>query len=325
MLPSILRLFCLLLLVGIATNSKADVVRLPTDLSQVSFVEVAKNILVLHGLQQMPDAGNKGLISNSGIVLTKTGVVLVDSGGSYEIGRLIVDQVKKITDQPIIAVFNSHIHGDHWLGNAAIREAYPSAKIYAHKKTIERLISGEAESWRDIINDMVGPKNRGPGLVLPDAALGGGETIPLGGMSFKTHHTGHAHTDGDIMVEVPDQRLLFTGDIVEFGRLVSSDVPRDFDVKGQIKAIKYMLELPVDTFVPGHGETGGKEIPLAALRFLEILYSSVKKNYDAGLQDYEMKAKVEADLAEFRDWFNFDQLGKMISFVYQQVEFADFK
>ena len=316
---------CLAMVLGYLSSVSADEIRLPSNLGQVAFKKVAKGIYVLHGLQQLPNAENKGLISNSGIVLTDNGVVVVDSGGNYEIGRLIVDRIKRLTDKPIIAVFNSHIHGDHWLGNSAIQEAYPNARFYAHKRAIERLRDGEAENWRSIIDGMVGQdKGHHPELVLPDKALEGGEDFSIDGTKLKLHHTGHAHTDSDIMVEVPAQRLLFTGDIVEYGRLVSSDVPQDFDAKGQIQAIKYLLELPVDIFVPGHGETGGREIPLAALRFLEKLYSSVKTNYDAGLQDYEMKEKVVADLKEFEDWFNFDEIGRMISFVYQQVEFNDF-
>lgn len=304
---------------------RADEVKLPTDLKQVTFTNVAERIFVLHGLQQMPNSGNNGLISNTGVILTDSGVVVIDSGGSHAIGRLIIDKIRKLTDKPIIAVFNSHIHGDHWLGNSAIREVYPKVRIYAHKMAIQRLKGGEAENWRNIINGMVGNRTPGSDFVLPNAALEGGEAINIGGTDLKVHHTGHAHTDSDIMVEVSDQRLLFTGDIVEYGRLVSSDVPQDFDAKGQIAAIKYMLELPVEIFVPGHGRTGDKEIPLAALRFLEILYASVKKHYDAGLQDYEMKDKVISDLKDFSNWFNFDQIGKMISFVYQQVEFSYFE
>jgi glyoxylase-like metal-dependent hydrolase (beta-lactamase superfamily II) len=321
----ILRCFCLVFLLASPSALKADAVTLPADLSQVAFVEVAKNIYVLHGLQQLPNQGNKGLISNTGIVVTDIGVVLVDSGGSYAVGRLIVDRVKKITSKPIVAVFNSHIHGDHWLGNAAIREAFPKAKIFAHKNAVKRLNAGAAENWQSIMRGMVGNKEKEPALVLPNVALDGSEAMTFGGVKIQSHHTGHAHTDGDIMIEVPDRRLLFTGDIVEYGRLVSSDVPQDFDAKGQIAAIKYILGLPVDIFVPGHGETGGKNIPAAALRFLEKLYASVKKYYGAGLKDYEMKDKVVGELSEFRDWYNFDQIGKMISFVYQQVEFDDFK
>lgn len=316
---------CLMLGLGNLTRLEANEVKLPSDLSQVGFVKVSKRIYILHGLQEMPDPENKGLISNTGIVLTESGVVVVDSGGSYEIGRLIVERIKKLTDKPIIAVFNSHIHGDHWLGNSAIREAFPEVRIYAHRKAIERLNAGEAKHWRDIIQGMVGKKMGGSiKSFLPDAALEGGEELTFGGEHLRIHHPGHAHTDSDIMVEALEQRLLFTGDVVEYGRAVSSDVPEDFDARGQIAAIRYMLKLPVDIYVPGHGKTGGREIPLAALRFLDILYSSVKKNYHAGLKDYEMKEKVVADLHDFHDWFNFGEIGRMISFVYQQVENEDF-
>jgi glyoxylase-like metal-dependent hydrolase (beta-lactamase superfamily II) len=304
---------------------RANEVKLPANLSEVSFSKVSERIYVLHGLQAMPDRHNAGMISNTGVVLTETGVVVVDSGGSHAIGRLIVEKIKDLTDKPIIAVFNSHIHGDHWLGNSAIREAFPNVRIYAHNRAIQRLQDGEAENWRGIIDRMIGDKESARHSVLPDTVLEGGEVINFGATVLKVHHTGHAHTDSDIKVEAPGQRLLFTGDIVEYGRLVSSDVPRDFDAKGQIEAIRYILALPVDIYVPGHGETGGKRIPQTALRFLETLYASVKRHYDEGLADYQMKERVIADLSEFSGWFNFDQIGKMISFVYQQVEAADFQ
>ncbi len=306
-------------------ETQANEVKLPSNLGEVSLARISEQIYILHGIQAMPDRNNLGMISNTGIILTKAGVVVVDSGGSYAIGRLIVKKIEELTAKPVIAVFNSHIHGDHWLGNSAIREAFPKVRIYAHKKAIQRLQDGEAESWRGIIDRMVGDMTSGPENVLPDAELEGGEVINFGKTELKVHHTGHAHTNSDIMVEATGQRLLFTGDVVEYGRLVSSDVPQDFDAKGQIRAIKYILALPVDIYVPGHGETGGKEIPEAALRFLQILYDSVKRHYEAGLADYQMKDKVVADLSEFSGWFNFDQVGKMISFVFQQVENSDFQ
>jgi glyoxylase-like metal-dependent hydrolase (beta-lactamase superfamily II) len=306
------------------SETRAGEISLPSDLNDVSLVEVSHQIYILHGIQAMPDRDNAGMISNTGVILTESGVVVIDSGGSYAIGRLIVRKVGELTDKPIIAVFNTHIHGDHWLGNSAIRESYAGARFYAHQKAINRLQNGEAENWRNIIDQMVGDNSSGS-LHLPNEELQGGETIDIDNLQMKVHHTGHAHTDSDIMIEVPGNRLLFTGDVVEYGRLVSSDVPQDFDARGQIEAIKYALDLPVDIFVPGHGETGGKEIPEASLKFLQTLYDSVQRNYEAGLADYEMKEQVSADLASFSEWFNFDQLGRMISFVFQQVESADFE
>lgn len=318
-------LVCLTLVLGKPAGPKANEVKLPTDLSKVAFVKVSERIYVLQGLQEMPNPKNAGMISNSGIVLTDSGVVLVDSGGSYEIGRLIVKRVKTLTDKPIIAVFNSHVHGDHWLGNAAIREAFPKVRIYAHKRAISRLKAGEADRWRGLIGAMTAKKMVGNiKNFLPDYALQGGEKMTFGGEHLKIYHPDHAHTDTDIMVEAIEQRLLFTGDVVEYGRAVSSDVPEDFNAKGQIAAIKKILKLPVDIYVPGHGKTGGREVPMATLRFLETLYVSVRNYYQAGLMDFQMKPKVIADLNEFQGWFNFGEIGRMISFVYQQVELEEF-
>jgi len=299
-------------------------VKLPKSLDELSLVEIQDNVYVVHGIQALPDKNNKGFMSNSGIVLTEDGPVIVDTGGSHEVGKLILAKLRELSDKPVVAVFNTHIHGDHWLGNAAVRGAFPSASIYAHEKAVERLKNGEAERWLDIFM-RADSAVAGTTPELPDHTLKGGEQLVIGETIFRIHHTGHAHTDSDIMIELPGGRLLFTGDIVEHGRAVSSDVPQDFDALGQIEAIQYALALPVDTYVPGHGVTGGRSIPEAALRFLDVLYGSVQRHYLAGMQDYEMRELVAGDLSEFSDWFGFDELGRLISFVYLQVEAADFR
>jgi glyoxylase-like metal-dependent hydrolase (beta-lactamase superfamily II) len=279
----------------------------------------------VHGMQALPDAGNQGFMSNSGIILTDQGVVMVDSGGSAQVARMITARVRELTDKPVIAVFNTHVHGDHWLGNAAVREAYPDVRIYAHQRAIERLRGSEAQEWLNIFMRMTDGAVAGTEVVLPDLALTGGESIDFPGARLRIHHTGHAHTDSDLMIEVPGDRLLFAGDIIEHGRAVSSDVPQDFDIAGQIAAIEYALSLPVEVFVPGHGVTGGRVVAEDALRFLRVLHAGVQRGYADGLQDYEMRDRVARDLSDFSAWFGFDQLGRLISFVYQQVEAAEFR
>lgn len=312
-------------LAGYASVALAHETKLPQKFEDLSLAEVNPNVYVAHGIQALPNSDNKGFMSNTGVVITDAGVVIVDSGGSAAAARAILTKVRELTPKPVIAVFNSHVHGDHWLGNAAIHEAYPNARIIAHEKAIRRLKEGEAVNWTGIFARLTEKTAEEIRAVLPNEAVNGGETIKIGGSEFTLHHTGHAHTDGDIMIELPGKRLLFTGDIVEYGRAVSSDVPQDFDAKGQIAAIEYALKLPVDIYVPGHGVSGDRQIPEAALRFLKVLYDSVKRSYDAGLQDYEMRDKVAKDLSEFSSWANFDQLGKLISHTYLQIEKVDFQ
>lgn len=299
-------------------------VTMPKDVKDMSLNKVTDNVYVVHGLHAMPDKDNKGFISNSGIVVSDEGVVIIDSGGSLQIGEMLLNKTREVTDKPVIAVFNTHLHGDHWLGNVAIRKAYPNARIYAHERAIERLQSGEAEQWLDIFMQATDSAIEGTQIVLPDTALKGGESIEAAGNTFRIHHTGHAHTDNDIMIEYPQRKTLFAGDIVIYGNTVSGARPQDFSVTGQISAVEYALELPVDIYVPGHGPTGGREIPEATRRFLEILHQSVQRYYDEGLADFEMRDQVADDLAEFSDWSGFDQIGRLISYVYQQVQAAEF-
>ena len=312
-----------LLILPVAGN--AHNVRLPKDIKELMLTKITDSVYVVHGMKTMPDKSNKGFISNSGIVISEGGVVIVDTGGSLQIGEMLLEKIREVTDKPVVAVFNTHLHGDHWLGNVAVRKAYPDVRIYAHERAIERLSNGEAEQWLDIFMQATGNSIEGTTAVLPDNALKGGEKIDIAGNSYRVHHTGHAHTDNDIMIEYPSDKTLFAGDIVIYGSVVSGARPEDFSAKGQIEAVEYALSLPIDVYVPGHGPTGGHEIPEATKRFLETLYASVQNYYDEGLSDFEMRGKVVADLKEFSDWSGFDRIGRLISFVYQQVEAAEFE
>jgi hypothetical protein len=71
-------------------------------------------------------------------------------------------------------------------------------------------------------------------------------------------------------------------------------------------------------------DTGGREVPEASLKFLTTLNNSVTRYFNQGLSDYEMKDKVIQDLVEFRNWNNFNEIGRVISHLYQEVERDNF-
>ena len=110
-----------------------------------SFEQVAKNTWVIHGPLGLPNVENQGFMNNPGMVLTGQGVVIIEPGSSVQSGEMVLRMVKEVTDLPVIAVFNTHIHGDHWLGNQAIREAYPDVPIYGHTKMLAMVAAGAGE------------------------------------------------------------------------------------------------------------------------------------------------------------------------------------
>lgn len=285
--------------------------------------QLTDHVYVVHGPQAFPSPTTGGFMNNPGFVVTGKGVVLIDPGSSVQIGEKVLNSIRRITDQPVVAVFNTHVHGDHWLGNQAIRRAFPDVPIYAHQRMIERVETGEGDDWIKLFNGLTEGATEGTRVVGPNIGLQGGELLEIGDTHFRIHHTGKAHSDTDIMIESPRDSAIFLGDIVTNQRIQSAR-PADSDIRGQIDAVKFVLSTDNQWFIPGHGQSGGRDVPERQLSFLNQLYTSVKRHYEAGLADFEMLEPVRQDLAAYRGWYNFDELGRVISNVYLKVEEESF-
>ncbi|RRQ21566.1 MBL fold metallo-hydrolase [Thiohalobacter thiocyanaticus] len=296
----------------------------PMAFEQHPLEQISRHIYIVQGTQALPGPESRGFMNNPSAVVTDNGIIIIDPGSSAEIGRQLLAKLSDVTDKPVIAVFNTHVHGDHWLGNQGIREIHPEVPIYAHTRMIERIEAGEGEKWIQLLMNMTEGAIEGTRVIGPNIGLSGGEVLSLDGITLKIHHTGHAHTDHDLMIEVVDDKGMFFGDIVTSGRVPNSDVPQDASFKGSITAIKAMLNADVDIYIPGHGRSGGREIPETTLRFLETLHSSVTHHFNRGLEAYEMRDEVISDLAEYQDWINFNEMGRVINFVFQEVENENF-
>jgi glyoxylase-like metal-dependent hydrolase (beta-lactamase superfamily II) len=257
-------------------------------------------------------------LTNPAIIVGDTGVILIDPGSSLQVGRMMLKRLQAVTDKPVLAVFNSHIHGLYWLGNPAVREQYPDVPIYAHERMITRIKQGEGDFWANAITgDYEGDRTE---VIVPDHPLRGGETLTIGGVEIKVHYFGHAHTDHDLILEVPRERAVFLGGLVVEPEVPSQGVPGDADFQGQIAATRQAIGLEADIYVPGRGQPAGEALPQRALRFLEALYNGTAIGYDAGLTDSEIARKLKEDLVGYRRWYDFDKLGGVISQMYLQVE-----
>ena len=282
--------------------------------------QVADNVYVIHGPLEMPNPVNQGFMNNPAFVITSDGIVVIDPGSSVQTGEMVLRVMAKVSDKPVIAVFNSHIHGDHWLGNQAIRAAYPDAPIYGHPNMIALIEAGAGQDWVDLMERLTEGKTVGTGVTGPNKTINHGDVFKYGGMTFKVHHYGKAHTTSDIMIEIPERSITFLGDNVLKDRVPRID---DGDVQGNIATCKRIMETGSKVYVPGHGPTGDASVPKVYQRYLEILYTTVQKYYDEGLSDFEMKEPVAEALSEYAGWSGFDeQLGRHISVTYLQVEEA---
>lgn len=285
--------------------------------------QITDKIYAIYGPFDLPNTENRGFRNTVVIVLTAKGVVVFDPGGSAWAGERIVERIKAVTEEPIVAVFNSHAHGDHWLGNEGVKKSYPATVIYGHPKMKAKAEGADGERWFDLINRVTEGKAGGKKIVAPDKAVNDGDVIEVGDTRFRIYHTGPAHTDNDISIEIVGENALFTGDVVRNQFL--GIMEEDASFKGNIAAIDFMLEKKFKHYIPAHGRAGGAEILGRYRAYLVTLRNTVKKLYADGLADFEMKPEVVKALAEFQDWPGFEiRVGPHISRTYLEIEAEEF-
>ncbi len=285
--------------------------------------EVAAGIYVIHGPRDYPTPENQGFMNNPAFVVTDAGVVVVDPGSSVQTGEMVLRQIRRITDRPLLAVLNTHVHGDHWLANQALRAERSDLPIYAHPRMLEAVDAGAGHEWVARMLGATEGATRGTEVVGPNIAVGDGDEVVLGGLTFRFHYFGQVHTLTDLMIEVVEPEVLFLADNATNQRIVRMD---DGSFRGSIAALDAArARIPAKVLVPGHGPTGGWEIVYDYREYLAGVYETVAALYEQGVGDFDMKPQVAARLARFSDWAGFDdELGKHISLAYLEAESAAF-
>lgn len=197
----------------------------------------------------MASAANKGFMSNAGFVVTGEGVVVFDALGTPELGRAMIDAIRKITHEPIKRVIVSHYHADHVYGLQPLQQA--GAEIWAYRKGEAYFTSGVAQERlaqrRADLFPWVDERTR---VVAPDLWLDGDVDFRLGGLTFRLIYSGGGHSPEDLMLYVVQDRLLFAGDLVFSGRI---PYVGNGDSKGWLQATDRMLALSPAIVIPGHG------------------------------------------------------------------------
>jgi glyoxylase-like metal-dependent hydrolase (beta-lactamase superfamily II) len=280
--------------------------------------KIAAHTYVIHGPLGYPSPENQGFMNNPGFVITKVGVVVIDPGSSVQAGRMLLKQIRTLTRLPVTHVFNTHVHGDHWLGNQAIKEAYPKAKILGHPEMIKKIKEGEGEVWVAMMDDLTKGYTKGTRTVAPEVAALDRTEIKTGGMSFRIHAPEKAHSHTDIMIEAVEESVVFAGDNV-LNQTIARMVDGTF--KGNIAACDRIAAIKARHYVPGHGPTGDVTVVAHYRNYLATLFDDVKQQYDLGKSDFEMKDGIVARLKPYLAWDRFDiEVGKHISLAVLEIE-----
>ncbi len=288
-------------------------------LGDFKFESLAQNVYVMHGPLDEPNVANQGFMNNPAIIVSDNGVIIVDPGSTLGVGENILAEMAKITNKPVLAVFNTHIHGDHWLANDAVYRKFPKAKIYAHKN-MKAQAAEQGLFWIDLMSQLTKGLSAATKVVVPNQGLEQGAEIEIDGQVFRIHSVVPGHTDTDIMIEHVGSKTVFLGDNGlrdRVGRFDGSSA-----ISGNIEALGRMLKLDAGQYVPGHGRSGSaSEVVEPYLDYLTMLQEVVSAGFEEELQGYEIKQKNLDKFEPWQDWHGFETyLGKHIDKMYLEIE-----
>lgn len=186
---------------------------------------------------------------NLGLIVGSQRIMLVDTGSSPEQGRAVRESLLAMTDKPLITVVVTHWHFDHSFGLAA----FADTQRIAHESVRLKLESPEATAAAKQL--CVDPEELG----RPNVEIAVATAIDLGDRRVEIVHIGRGHTDGDLVVVVPDADLLFAGDLIESAGPPSFG-PDSFPEEWPATVDGVIGLMTATTLaIPGHGEPVDRE------------------------------------------------------------------
>jgi len=241
---------------------------------------------------------NEGFVSNAGVVVTGSGIVVFDALGTPSLGKRLLEEIRKVSDQPVVRVITSHYHADHIYGLQVFEEQ--GAEIWAPRGAEKYLRSANAderlEERRFSLDPWVNETTR---LVEPDRYIAERETFRLGDVSFTVSPVGAAHSDADLTLYVEPDRVLFSGDILFEGRVPFLG---DANSANWLEVLQRMEVQQLVALVPGHGALA--KDPNQAIGTMRRYLSYLRETMGAAVQDFVPFDEAYAAT----DWSEFEHL-----------------
>lgn len=284
---------------------------------------------VAEGVYYATASGTMQVGANTPVFVNANEAMIIDSETSPAAGRALVQDIKAFTDKPVKYVIDSHFHYDHLFGNQIFG---PDVQIIGHDHTVERLKTNTLEQYtfltslRPIPQRVASLRERIAAEKDPQAkatmeqqvknALAYQEqvkevqqtppnvtfdntmTLYRGGREFRLLYLGRGHTDTDVVVYLPKERIVATGDLMESVLSYMGDSYPD----EWIATLERLKQLDFDTVLPGHGVPfKGKERITAFQDYLRDLIAQTTALRKQGLSADDAAAKI--DLMKYATMF----------------------
>lgn len=276
----------------------------PTDPAQLNADPVIRPDLareIAPGVTAIPDP-RINLVPNVGIVAGRDAVLVVDTGLGPENGRQVLDLAKRIAGTRPITLTLTHFHPEHAYGAQALRGA---GRILVNQAQAEELAL-KGPSYLELFRTFgpgVAKALEGTEIVRPDDTYEGERVLDLGGRKATLIEM-PAHTRGDQIVHLPEEGIVFAGDLVE-NRFFP--IFPDADAKGAawIAVLKRIEALQPRIVVPGHGAVSDVNVVRAVREYLEQVQAETAALAKAGVSDEEADRRLTPVVrARYPNWDN---------------------
>lgn len=262
--------------------------------------------------------------SNAGLISGDGHSMLVDTLFDLRLTADMLDAMKPVTsDAPIGTLVNTHANGDHCWGN----ELVTGAEIIASKACAEEMIEldpsvlgafvdagGEGEVGAFMQHCFGAFKFDDITLTPPTTTFEGRLEVDAAGTKVELIEVGPAHTRGDVLAYVPAAKTIFTGDILFID---GTPIVWAGPFANWIEACDLMLELDLETIVPGHGPVTDKNGVRGVRDYLSYVEAEARERYEAGMTVAE--AARDIALGQFTTWGEKERIAVNVDTVYRQL------
>ena len=263
--------------------------------------------------------------SNAGLVVDGDESLLVDTLFDLHLTEEMLKAMREASPAAvrIDTLVNTHANGDHCYGNQLVGDAV----IIASKASAEEMAEVSASMMAQLLEnaDSLGETGAffrrafgafdfsGIELVPPSETFSGEHTLRVGDKEVQLIEVGPAHTRGDVLIHVPDDRVIFTGDILFID---GTPILWEGPVDNWIRACERIEAMDVDLVVPGHGPVTDRRGARAVREYLAYIRDEARTRFDAGMSAND--AARDISLGEFSRWLDAERIAVNVHTLYRE-------
>ena len=264
--------------------------------------------------------------SNAGLITDKDNSLLVDTLFDLPLTAEMLAAMRDVepSAKEINTLVNTHSNGDHTFGNQLVRDSEIISSGACKEEMDARppdVFVNRIKNWQNlgdagsILWELMGRKFDFEGIehTSPTRIFESELSLTVGDKIIHLTNVGPAHTKGDVLVHIPSEKIVYTGDIVFVG---GHPVMWSGPVANWIKACDTILALDVETIVPGHGPISGKAEVRALQSYLVELTDQTRQRYDAGLDWVQASREIVADC--FNHWIDRERVFINVNSLYRE-------